>query len=137
MTRFSLILGLTVGAMCTSLAAPGLAQTLRCKIEPTRQTGEYIPLSTQITYDTGKNEATVAFLDNGKLRTIDGRIETVNKKRITFVFENKGLSNSTNQYVTSMMYRATFMFGSHAFRVNATPLGYSNLFKGKGACAES
>lgn len=137
MTRFSLLLGLTIGAICTSLAAPGFAQTLRCKIEPTRQTGGIIPLSTQITYDTDTSEATVAFLENGKLRTVDGRIETLNKKRITFVFENKGLSNSTNQYVTSMMYRATFMFGSYAFRVNAIPLGYANQFKGKGACAES
>lgn len=93
MTRFSLLLGLTIGAICTSLAAPGFAQTLRRKIEPTRQTGGYIPLSTQIIYDTDtdKDEATLAFLDNGKLRTIDGRIETLNKKADHLRIREQGL----------------------------------------------
>lgn len=136
MKHLSFFVAIFLSLSCGLPVSAASAETLNCKLTETHSSGGWIPLEAKISYDAEAMTSEVSF-KNGKGTVVEtGKIETLNAKRVTFLFKIKGLESDTNQYLSTMIYRATYVFKNDLFRVDATPMGYSNSFRARGKCSK-
>ncbi len=121
------------GALFASVAA---AETRACKITDARNAGNWIPLSGTFTFDREAGTAKAVYPTGDGDVEVEGKIATLNDKRVTLYFQAKGLRSNSGQYLPRMVYRPTIFFADNRLRVTAKPVGYSNMFSATGVCSD-
>ena len=122
---------LTAAALLFTTNA-ALSQTFDCRFPANK---DWIPPRIVIQYN--KSSGTVRVRDAMTQRAyggaIEGQVDIDNSKRVTFKWQIREFKNG-RQFTPSFSYRATIQKGSKSAQVTAKPLGYTNVFKGRGRC---
>ncbi|WGW02423.1 hypothetical protein [Tropicibacter oceani] len=130
----SVSLSLMIASLCLPAAAMAKGTGYECAIKAPGNNG-WLPEVLFIGHDTTSHAVVVSdpiILYYNDRQPIQGRVKTDNAKRTTFAWKLDAKSNS-NQRVT-ITYTATYLKGSGEVTMQAMPLGYANIFHGKGRC---
>lgn len=117
------------------LATPAIAQTTYTCALKEAGTSNWIPEILFVGHDPATNKVVISdpiVHQFNNRQPIDGRVDTNNAKRVTFVWEVK-MKDSRGQSAR-MQYRATWVKAAKRMNVVATPFGYANGFQGYGSC---
>ena len=123
---------------CAFLSAPTLAATTiyECQIKKARS-GDWIPETLFLAHDTTTGEVLVSdpiiFYYNEE-RPLPAEMEVENAKRTTFRWRLQQVVNRSGQRAVDFRFRATFFTRNNSIVVTSQPAGFSNTFRGKGAC---
>lgn len=124
----------TLGAICV-LATPAVAQTVyNCSLKEAG-TSNWIPPVLFIGHDPAANRVVVSdpiILHYNDRQPVEGKVDTENAKRVTFVWELK-TRDSRGQSAT-MVYRATWVKANKRMNITAMALGYESGIQGHGTC---
>lgn len=122
-------------AVLTSLPMAASALDLECLLRDERSTGGWIPLQTRMSLNTAAKTATVKFPTNAGTVSQTGKIKLDNAKRTVVEFGSDHLKDSKGQ-VARFVYTVNIFKNDLSVNVTATPLGYTNRFRGKGRCRQ-
>lgn len=95
-----------------------------------------VPAWIKITHDTttGKVQVFDPVVNTEVGHPIDARIAVDNATRITFAWDLAAVTNIKRQRATEMKYRMTYMKATGKMVLSVTPVGYANVFDGRGSC---
>jgi hypothetical protein len=124
----------TLGAIC-ALATPAVAQTTyTCSLKEAGRSN-WIPPVLFIGHDPAANRVVVSdpiVLHFNDRQPVEGKVDTENDKRVTFVWELK--TRDTRGQSATMIYRATWVKADKRMNITATALGYESGIQGFGTC---
>lgn len=120
-------------ALVIASASALQAKTFDCRI--TKSNANYVPERLIIQYNENTGEVTIndPVVQHFLGRPTNGEVVAENGKRTTFKWSINGTKTSVQQNV-NLRYRATIMKGSNRLALSAKPLGYTNNWRGDGAC---
>ncbi|SNR26902.1 hypothetical protein [Puniceibacterium sediminis] len=112
------------------------AQIYICRIADTGRSG-WIPEILFVGREDGADTVTISdpiilYYNDGA--PVSGKVAADNAKRTTFVWSISVKSNH-GQYIRNFQYTATYLKQAKKMLLSATPIGYTNHFKGEGTCA--
>ena len=124
---------LITAAVLVASASTAHGKTFDCRV--TKSNADYVPQRLIIQYNESTGDVTVndPVIQHFLGRPTNGEVVTDNGKRTTFKWSINGTTTSVQQNV-NLRYRATIMKGSNRLAVSAKPLGYTNNWRGDGAC---
>lgn len=118
-------------AICAT--TPVLAESYKCTFE---NPGPWIPPVLIIFHDRDSGE--VAVTDSVSVhfdvQPTDISVAADNAKRITFKWTLEGTKNKHGQYAVRFNFRATYLKKKEKMIVVASPIGYTNTYRGEGNC---
>lgn len=124
----------TLGAIC-ALATPAVAQTTyNCSLKNAGSTN-WIPPVLFIGHDPAANRVVVSdpyILHFNDRQPVEGKVDTENAKRVTFVWELKARDDRGQS--ARIVYRATWVKANKRMNITATALGYESAIQGHGTC---
>ena len=125
----------TCAGVIALMAFPGLASAAVYECSVTKSNSSYIPEIVIIDYNASSGEVTVIdpVIKHFVGGAISGEVATENNKRITFKWSIDGTKADAQKHV-NWHYRATYLKGSSKLVITGKPLGYTNNFRGNGAC---
>ncbi len=128
--------GLALVAAFGILAQPVLAdgQIYECKVANTRSQGNWLPEVLFIGHDRAAKKVIVSdpiILYFNDSQPVEGKVNTDNKKRITFTWRLRADANGQS---ANMAYRATYMKATGRLNISGSPLGFENRYTSSGKC---
>lgn len=103
-----------------------------CKIKKT--SASWIPSELYITVAEGKAQVIDPIIEGFIGKPIAAQISVDNAKRISFVWELKGMKSGSGQYAGTFKYYVTVLKPEFNMSIRANPVSYSNDFNGNGKC---
>ena len=118
------------------LAAPASALTYYCKVTP-QGSDNWIPPDMSIDLDEATSSVTVwdGLIKATVGKPVDGQLRSVNDTRYLFGWTVPKLKDTSGQYTPGFTFSLNIIRATGEAQVTAHPQGYSNSFRGKGACA--
>jgi len=127
------IIGALIGAAFSTTTA--MAAVYECKVRVNGMDGGIPPLVV-FSINEAETKAMVhdAYIMHYHGKPIKATIVVANSKRYTLKWSVETKKDSTNQPMTRIDYRATYLRGKHRFTLTGFPVGYDNQFNGTGSC---
>lgn len=118
-------------------AAPAQADGVgyQCKVAISAQQGRWVPEFVFIGYKPDENRVIISdpiILFFNDRQPVEGKLETDSATRLSVTWRLETKSGS-GQFVR-MAYRATVFKATGKLSISAKPLGYENVFTGRGTC---
>lgn len=130
-------IALAAAFTAAALATPLSAETWTCKLTPAG-TSHAIPNDVILKHGA---DGSVVVIDNVIQhyvgQPIAGMLKSKNANRVLFGYTVPGIKNSTGQYTPGIVYTINIQLPSGKASMTGKPQGYSNSWRGSGACTQS
>lgn len=137
---WSILVGLC-GAGVALMATPLQAAVLvyQCQID-TRSGKGWIPEVVIVAHDPAAKTVLVSdpiIFEFNDRKPLEAKVTVQNDRRLSFTWRFERFRAPTGQFVSSFVYRGTYVKARNRMVVSAKPLGYVDNLRGEGPCQVS